>query len=366
MVRLFKGLIVLPILGCPAGFVEDAEPPAVAEFGYEDQRVLTVVGTEADGLNVPRDLEFNPYNPEQLWVVNRADDSMSIFFDAGLDEQDSEWRKDVYASHFMEEVSSLSFGAEGTYSAGDIGFGTCHESRNTYDGTGSPNDFMGPTLWPGGLEHFAAVNQSFGSGLQGSHLDMLHESPNCMGIVHEEDNAYWVFDGKKGQLVYYDFQVDHGLGMDDHSDGIVRRYVDVELSRVADVPGHMVRDETGLLYIANTGDGTILRVDPSTAEESGRASGAMEPLAEYTRYTGSVVEEFASGLDEPSGLVLLDDGRLFVSEYASGDIVAFDADGNELDRMDAKADGLMGLELGPDGFLWFVDADTDRLIRVDP
>ena len=189
MYRYVQGLMVLSILGCPSGFVDDVEPAAVAEFGHADQRTLTVVGTEADGLNVPRDLEFNPYDPEELWVVNRDDDSMSIFFDAGFEDQDSEWRKDIYANHFMEEVSSISFGAEGTYSAGDIGFGTCQDSRNTYDGAGSPNDFMGPTLWPGGLEHFAAVNQSFGGSLLGSHLDMLHESPMCMGIVHEEDNA---------------------------------------------------------------------------------------------------------------------------------------------------------------------------------
>ena len=175
-----------------------------------------------------------------------------------------------------------------------------------------------------------------------------------------------MFDGKKGQLVYYDFQEDHGLGGDDHSDGIVRRHVDVSLTRVADVPGHMVRDANGLLYIANTGEGTVLRVDPSTAEEVGQATGALEPLAEYTRYSGATIEEFADGLDEPSGLVLLDDGRVFVSEHGSGDIVALDSEGDEIDRMDSGADGLMGLEMGPDGFLWFVDSDTDRLIRVDP
>jgi len=355
------------LLACPAGLVGgDPEPAAVPEFGHKENRTLTVVGTDDDGLNVPRDLEFNPHSPDQLWVVNRDDDSTSIFFEPGTDSQDVDWRQDIWAMHFMEEVSSLSFGAEGTYTAGETGFATCHESRNSYNGNQAPDNFMGPVLWSADLDIYAELNQSFGGTVLGSHLDMLHESPFCMGIVHENDNAYWVFDGYKDQLVYYDFQEDHGPGLDDHSDGIVRRYTDVELEREEDVAGHMARNEDGILFIANTGAGSILKVDPSTAEEVGSARGALEPLVEYTRYEGATVEELVDGLDEPSGIALAEDGRIFVSDHGTAEIIAFEADGTEIGRMDSKSEAIMGIELGPDGALWFVDAELDLLVRVDP
>src|SRR5687768_181265 len=38
----------------------------VPEFGD----TFTVIGTAADGLSAPRDLEFNPTAPEQLWTYN--------------------------------------------------------------------------------------------------------------------------------------------------------------------------------------------------------------------------------------------------------------------------------------------------------
>ena len=44
------------------------------------------------------------------------------------------------------------------------------KNRNTYNGQGNPNDFMGPALWP----HRSVTlleNQESG-GLLGSHIDM--------------------------------------------------------------------------------------------------------------------------------------------------------------------------------------------------
>jgi hypothetical protein len=358
-------LSVLLLAGCLSRPVED-ESVAVPEFGHANSRSLTVVGTDDDGLNVPRDLEFNPHSLDQLWVVNRGDDSISIFFDAGSEGQWVDWRQDVYANHFMEEVSTLSFGAAGTYTVGQTGFATCQESRNTLDGAQAGNNFMGPTLWSADLDIFAELHQSYGDSFQGSHLDMLHGSPDCMGIVHDTGNAYWAFDGRKGQLVYYDFQEDHSAGMDDHSDGIIRRHTDVDLVRVEDVPGHLERNEDGILFIANTGAGTILKVDPSTAESIGDARGSLEPLEEYTRWNGATVEEWITGLEEPSGIALAADGRLFVSDHGTGEIIAFAADGTEIERLDTRGDSIMGIEIGPDGGLWYVDAGLEQLVRVDP
>src|SRR5262249_13195263 len=161
--------------------------------------------------------------------VNRGFNGVVILFDPGTEKQRAEKRRDVYADHFMDEVSSMSFGANNT-------FASCQESRNEMNP--SAPDFMGPTLWSGDLAIFAKVNQGSG-GLEGSHLDMLHDSPLCMGIAHESANIYWVFDGKNGHVARYDFQKDHGPGHTDHSDGIVRRYPEATLSRVADIPGHL-------------------------------------------------------------------------------------------------------------------------------
>jgi len=336
---------------------DDDSAPAVPEFGTDETRVLTVIATAADGLDVPRDLEFRPAVDNQLWTVNRAFDGVVIFRKPGTAEQEADVRIDVYGNHFMEEVSSVAFGADDT-------FATCQESRNTYDGHGAPDDFMGPALWPADPDVFAEINQN--NNLLGSHLDMLHESPLCMGIAWDHDNVYWAFDGKNGDIVYYDFQQDHGYGHDDHSDGIVRRYVDVNVERVPDVPSNLVLDPaSGWLYFVNTVGGKVRRLDTATGEVTGSLPETMEPLGEYSKVEDAVVEVFAEGLVEPSGIEL-GDGRLFVTDYATGEVVAFDLGGAELGRIQTDAQGIMGITLGPDGKLWYVDALADEVVRVDP
>jgi hypothetical protein len=63
------------------------EAVGVAALGAGTQDLANVVLTESgdstDGLNAPRDLEFNPDVPGQLWVVSRTDDSTTIFTDVG-------------------------------------------------------------------------------------------------------------------------------------------------------------------------------------------------------------------------------------------------------------------------------------------
>jgi hypothetical protein len=53
---------------------------------------------------------------------------------------------------------------------------------------------------------------------EGSHNDMLHESPLGTGIAWYTRNQYFVFDGKGhgggvGHPVFYDFNWDHREGM---------------------------------------------------------------------------------------------------------------------------------------------------------
>jgi len=361
-----KRLIPLAVLAAISCGGEDAAPgeqdvneaPVTLLGNTEIIPTYTVIADARDGLDVPRDLGFHPERIGELWIVNRADDSVVIVSDATQNHSDIFKLIDGYALHFMEEVSSIAFGAK-TFQD-DYTFGTCQETENTYNGQSPPDFFMGPSLWSADLSVFAVENPI---GL-GSHLDMLHHSPNCMGIAHERENVYWVFDGHHGQIVRYDFQEDHGAGYDDHSDGIITFLETPKVSRVPDVPSHLVLDHArDTLYVADTGKARILAVDTVAREYVRR----IPPIER-----GTVVEEWdapwtelipaSSGLLEaPSGIALHDD-ILYVGDNATGDILAFDLGGETPGELLARLPtgvepgDLMGLEVGPDERLYIVDA----------
>ena len=217
-----------------------------------------------------------------------------------------------------------------------------------------------------GFDIFAKVHQEHPPvDKEGSHLDMLHQSPWCMGIAHDVDNVYWTFDGKRGSVVRYDFQSDHGPGGSDHSDGVITRYTDATMTRVANIVSHMELDHaTGMLYAADTGGGRIMRLDTASGTNIGELNGDWDG-AVYTGVEGADFEVVVDGLDEPSGLAL-HEGRLFVSEHGTGDIVAFELDGAEVDRLATPAKRVMGITFGPDGALWYADAGANEVVRVDP
>lgn len=332
----------------------------------------TVIASTSDGLDIPRDLEFHPSTDrsDELWIVNRADDSMVIVHNTGEPNQYSEERLDSHRNHFMEEVSSIAFGAYD--SEFDFTFATGQESINTYNDQFDANYFMGPALWPSSLSHFAMEHQNDEFG--GSHIDMLHESPLGMGIAHDSGNSYWYFDGYYGHLVYYDFKEDHDTGMDDHSDGVVRRYSDIQLTRTPDVPSHMILDDSnGILYISDTGTNRVLWVnthDTSVTTTDIRGdSTQFEPLAEYSRVTGAEWGVIASGLSDPSGIAL-DGDTLFVGQNGNNRISAYDLStngksGTLIDIVNTTASSLMGLEIGPDEKLYYVDGSQNKVVRID-
>lgn len=351
----------ITIVGKSLQFAMMRQVSPVAEFGTGTPN-YTLIADGRSGLDVPRDLEFNPAGNNELWVVNRSFDGTVTYYNAGTDSMTALRVQDIWGLHFMEEVSAIAFGPDGF-------FGTAQETDNTYNGQSPGNNFMGPALW---TSDTAIYSKSTGEGWGelGSHLDMLHESPFGMGMAHDNGNAYWYFDGYYGNIVYYDFQADHGPGWDDHSDGIVRRYMDATVTRVPGVPGHMILDKaTGWLYIADPGGRRITRLNTKSgsATASGNVDGSQfENLQEYTRYTGATYEIFAEAeLTRPSGIALYQ-GRLFVSDNSTGEIIAYDMQGKELNRIQTTAESLMGIEIGPDGKIWYVDAEKNQVIRVDP
>ena len=352
-------LLAVSVTGCPAA---EVPPEDTSLFGSVE---VSVVADADDGLLGPRDLDFNPDVEGELWVINRTDDASLTISNVGTTAQAIVRRKDPYALHFMEETAALSFST-------GMKFGTCGESRNTYDDQQQGNDFMGPALWSADAAIYAitnpeAVADNGGSDL-GSHLDMMHETPLCMGIAWVSDNVYFVFEGLTNTIARYDFKTDHGPGFDFHGDGTVERFVDVDVARIADVPSHMVYDhDSELLYVADTGNNRVSVLDVSTAFQASEFRGFETLVQESTDATWT---EFVTGEDAdfqaPSGLAL-HDGVLYVGDNLTSRISAFDLEGNLLETLDLDIDegGLMGLRVSPDGeSLYVTDFVGNRVLRV--
>ncbi len=369
--------------------------------------------------------------------------SFTVIKGLGTTKQVAENSVDPWAIHFLAEASSIAFGtqifsphyrgpSELVDKQGHYSFATCGESRNEMKGcvdwskgqweTSTPLDFQGPTLWTTDTDVFAKKNavadlylaKSFCKGSEdpeciekytqpvcteknkpaceigdqgkaftlGSHLDMLHESPLCMGIAWEQRNTYWVFDGcggsqayvqagkapdlekllvnghgedfnllqanlgensaddkplpraackENGDIVRYDFRVDHGAGFDDHCDGIIERYAIGKVKRKEGVPSHMLVWK-GHLFIADTGNHRIGRLDPQQA--GGRASYNKKPLSERVNDACTVVWDMRnatsedivvnyfkptdlSGFDSPSGMAIMPKSALPIQHSAN-------------------------------------------------
>lgn len=363
----------ISLWGCNGNNSETTDPtglPTLGDGGHDVSELLEVMGKKKDGLDRPQDLAFNPAAENELWVVSRKDDSVVIFDNAGTADQQTTHIIDPYALHFMEQVSSIAMGPEGY-------FGTCQDSRNTYDGNASPNDFMGPTLWSSDRDIFGYSNpeaveflsELYGGFVDlGSHLDMLHESPNCMGIAWDTANVYWVFDGMHSSINRYDFQQDHDVGYDDHSDGIISRWVEGEVKRVAGVVSHLVLDhDTGLLYIADTGNNRIAVLDTSTGER-GETLQARERGTDHHTWVGgdlrTLVEGEALGMVWPAGIELVDD-LLLVTDAGTGRIHAFDLEGNEVDWAETgRTQGLAGIVARSLNDVWLIDSEANELLRL--
>jgi hypothetical protein len=378
----FLVLSGLVVVGCSAK--DDEEEIGLPVLGSGSEQIekvkLVKVGTAQHGLNTPRDLAFNPDVPGELWVVNRTDDSVTILSGIGSGDQTHEHIVDPFAMHFMDEVSSIAFGAAMHEPTSALNFGTCQESTNTYNGRGSADYFMGPSLWSSDPDIFGESNQEAVAYLTdlfgvysdlGSHLDMLHESPLCMGIAHDYDNVYWVFDGYNESIYRYDFQEDHGPGWDDHSDGTMDRYAEGEVSYEPDVPSHMILDrDSRLLYIADTGNNRIAVLDTESGEDGGSLA-TMEPGTTHIQMDDASIWTFADGVDfgmeAPSGIDLID-GVLFVTDNTTSEILAFNLDGGLIDRLDTELEtgSLMGIYAKSIEEIWIASAKENRVYRIEP
>lgn len=321
----------------------------------------TVVATAADNLNSPRDLDFHPdLKRKELWVVNQDSEntggSTLTIRAVGTANEDKDWRRDGNAWHFMSMPTGLAFSDNGNFAT----------SPGVQDANHSGGTFTGPTLWSSDPAIYAIHGNPPTAQDNGSHLDMLHGSPYSMGIAHERDNVFWIFDTYYEDLVRYDFLEDHGPGQHYHGDGDVRRVTELQAQRFnTRVPSHMVLDkQSGWLYIADAKNARVTRVQIYSGNVKGNLPLINEPLATHEEMENVTIEQFiTSGLTRPSGIELLGT-NLLVGDYQTGEIVIYDISGasaSEIGRIATGATELMGIKVGPDGNIWFVDAGTNEL-----
>jgi sugar lactone lactonase YvrE len=347
--------------GGDVGVAPDAQPTTIPVLGNGLHTLKAVeqkvVATRDDGLDGPTDVALHPIRKDELWITSQNDDAMVIIFDVGLPGRKAGKAKTPTGQHFLANPSGLAFNLD------DGMLATIHEEDQITQAT-TPWDFMGPTLWSSGLTAF--------DGGHSSHLDMLHNTPNGMGIAWDRGNAYWVFDGQNGSLTRYDFQHPHVPGGTDHTDGVIRRYAEGQLKRVAGVPSHLELDRSAnLVYAADSGNNRVVVLDPKIgvlgAALLPNFDGVSQLRVDKAKLT-TLVEGKGAGLTRPSGLAL-HDGVLYVGDNATGQVRAFAAtDGRALDWLDTglETGALKGICFDPQGRLYIVDAKAERVLRLAP
>lgn len=314
----------------------------------------------AKDLGRPTALAFHP-SDGSLFILNSKTDSSVVVEGFGTPAQKSRLLLDD-SHHFLHNGMALAF------SRSRNEFGTVQDTANDYGGHHAANNFMGPTLWPGDKAKY--------TGGTASHLDMLHHSPNSMGIAAgakasgTDKREYWVFNGKAGVIDRYFFNEPHVPGGDDHHDGLTFRYGS-GLRRVANVPGNLALDTaSGVLYIADTGNGRIARLDTTaTNVNTAKQIAGYHDETPLYQVPGSKIESVttnASGLTNPTGL-LLKNGKLVVSDHATGSLRVFSKAG----ALEGAADtglgygALTGIAESPGGKLHVLDAKGNRVLEVE-
>lgn len=355
-------------------------PTPAPELGSGDHSpgsvTLTPVGLSAHAYSDPMDLDFSNHAANELWVVNQANESIIIIDDvtAGTFTGDKIDATDEYGSwgHFLSNVSGIAMGAQTSTAGNGWTMATSQDSNNG-------NDFMGPTLWSSDRSVIGVIPNPLPNPWNTSHLDMLHSTTWGKGICHESDNIYWTIGiclhtlsgTPQTSVARYDFQADHTPGQSNHADGIKWHYVIGQVGMTSGVHTGLIFDNgSNMLYLSDSANGRLLRLDTNSG-----AAGST-PITSYSgdgvdyEVTGATLTEIVSPggyLNTPSG-VELHNNTLYVADYATGYIHAFDLAGNRVNWLDTGvgANALQGIKIGPDDKLYFCDSKNNQVVRIEP
>ncbi|MGV9012519.1 MAG: CARDB domain-containing protein [Flavobacteriales bacterium] len=326
---------------------------------------FNTVGSSSDQVSSPRDLDFHQdLARNELWVINKGTEasggSTVTFFDAGAPDMTHQYKKDGNAWHFMSLPTAIAMSDNGNFGISSGVYDANHDG-------GMP--FSGPSLWSSDMSIYAQP-----SGGNGSHLDMLHESPYSQGMASETLNRFWVVDGNLGDIVMYDFEHPHEPGGSDHADAVVHRFDAFTITKDPNnnVVSHCVLDHaTDWLYVVDFGGQRVLRLDINSGTVGAPPTfGPHEGMAEYETITGATWEPvITTGLVKPAGIEVIGD-RLLVSDYATGDVLVYDLNSappfTQVGTIATGAPGIMGIKVGPDGRLWYVNTTNNEVVRIDP
>lgn len=341
-------------------FPEVNVPNKIQQFVDAVNPVVTEITGASFALNGPTDLDFFPIlGRDQLWVVNEETEdsggSTLMISNATNGPTNFDSRTDGNAWHFMSLPTGIAFSDD------NFNFAT---SPGVQDANHSGGTFTGPTLWSSDLDIYAMP-----SGGNGSHLDMLHGSPMSMGIAHEVDNVFWIFDDWNGDIVRYDFVDDHGPGNAYHGDALVRRFRNLGIQADGDIPNHMILDKaTGWLYIVDNGNDRILRLDINSGTNINAIPLINEALTEHSEVTGFTAEVIINtGLEQACGIEIFEN-RLLISDYANGNIKVYDMDNSfsELGTIVTGSAGITGIKIGPDGNIWYTNKIENTVNKAEP
>lgn len=342
--------------------VNDAIPNIIADYVSAPASVVyNVIGTAADQVDAPRDLDFAPDGI--LWSINTNTEgsggSTIKWTNPGEPGQTDLWQRDGNAWHFMSLPTAIAFSDNGL-------FGTTPGVYDANHDGGAP--FTGPSLWSMDPAIYAQP-----SGGNGSHMDMLHASPYGMGMAAVTANQFYVFDANSNDIVFYDFVEDHGPGNSYHGDAIIRRYTGTTVNWISDqISSHMeMAPGTDWLYFVDGGNQRVMRLDISSGTIGGTPTNFSNPetVAEYSTVNGATFETVvSSGLTEPSGIDIIDD-RMIVTDHSNGDIIIYDISSipaSELARIQTGAPGIQGIVIGPNGNFWYANAADNEIVKVEP
>lgn len=353
-------LITLPVIVC----AQSSNSTLDAYVNSQSSNVFDEIAGSAQLISKPNDLDFNPDQTNgfpALWVINEGTEnsggSTVTILNPGESNQSSVFKKDGNSWHFMSLPTGLAFGDDGTWANSPGVFDANHNG-------GAP--FTGPALWASDFSVYAITPP----GGNGSHLDMLHESPLSMGIAHEKDNIYWVNDGYNSNIAMYDFGLDHGPGQSYHGDGRIHVYSEVSVKRDATgIPGHVILDKNSKwLYICDTGNSRILRMKVRTGSKKSDMT-PYEPVQEKWEMQNVTWEVVATGLSKPCGVDVFGD-RLIVTDNGTNEIIIYDISSTttvtEVGRLTVPHSNpnIRGVKVDYKGNIWFVDYTNNNVFRL--